>query len=169
MKLLMTLILTTVAFSTTAKADVTGTWKGSLIITTSEGDVETADDFELTITRKDNKLSFSDPSGWTYFDGFTFDIHGTDLMLNHNKVGSVSNNRLEITLTDDIDQEIDHTVMTMNDDGTIDYADHDLYYDGSYADFYGTMSSSAQGGKKHVGTRRGDQVRKSPAQNHKKK
>jgi hypothetical protein len=143
-----------------AHADVTGGWAGTITASDSDGDTGSADDFSITINSDGSTVSFVEPNGYTYLDGVSFELKNGMLYLNHNMVGSFSSNRLEITLRDDIDQEIDHTVIEMNDDQTLDYYDHDLQVSASfYTDYHATLMTGATANVTTKQGRRGAAVR----------
>src|SRR4051812_43683592 len=142
MKLLAGLVLAVTVISANALAEISGNWTGAINYTTSNGD-SGAGDLALSIDRTETNISFSEAQGWTFLNGMECEIKGSDVVLGGRVIGHIEGDTLIMLLIDDVDQVEDQVTISLNNDGTLSYADHFKTYGGNYSeDYTATLSAS---------------------------
>ncbi|MES3038855.1 MAG: hypothetical protein V4736_13180 [Bdellovibrionota bacterium] len=70
-----------------AKADVVGSWTGTVAMTCSDGDTD-GGDFTFGVVKQENNLTFQDPEGWTLIGDMPLTVDGSNIMFYGHQVGT---------------------------------------------------------------------------------
>lgn len=134
------LIALFVVVSGAAQADVAGTWAGVTEYSDSDGvtaSCETANTFDIQGDVLTYTQVLTGQCDWYYDTAMT--VNGSDLLVNGEKVGTISDNAIEFTVTGDYPYQVS---MALIDDSTASFEDHS-YYDDTYNDsLKGTLTRS---------------------------